>query len=37
MGFFLLVVGLILFASWQYRVDLDNVKRDYDDWKNNQR
>jgi len=33
----LLVVALILFASLQYRVDLDNVRKDYEDWKNNRR
>jgi hypothetical protein len=37
MGFCLLVVGLILFASWQYRIDLGNVRRDYEEWKRNRR
>ena len=37
MEIFLLVVALIVLASLQYRVDLDNVRRDYEDWKNNRR
>jgi hypothetical protein len=37
MEVFLLVVGLILFASWQHRADLDYLNRDYEEWKKNRR
>ena len=37
MELFLIVVGLILFGSWQYKADLGYVNRDYEEWKNNRR
>lgn len=37
LGFFLLIVAIIVFISLQERVDLTCLNRDYEDWKNNRR
>lgn len=37
MGFLLLVVALLVLASWQYRADKNRINKDYEDWKNNRR
>ena len=37
MGIFLLVVALIVLASLQYRADQDQIRSDYEEWKNNRR
>ena len=37
MEIFLIIVGLILFGSLQYRADERRIHDDYEDWKNNRR
>jgi hypothetical protein len=37
MELFLLVVALVVLASWQYQVDQRRIHDDYEDWKNNRR
>jgi len=37
MEIFLLVVALIVLASWQYRADERRIHDDYENWKHNRR
>jgi hypothetical protein len=37
MGIFLIIVGIIVFASLQYRTDVNYLENDYQAWKNNRR
>ena len=37
MGIFLVIIAIIVFASLQYRVDVNYLNNDYEAWKNNRR
>jgi hypothetical protein len=37
LGFFLVVVAVVVLASLQYRADRNRLNKGYEDWKNDQR